>query len=55
MAVELLVMPPLDDKIWAPLKLLIKYGLALVKNVMFLAALVEVNTTVLLFAPKLPN
>ena len=48
-------MPPLDDNVCVPLKLFIKYGFAFVRNVMFLAALVEVNITVLLLAPKLPN
>jgi hypothetical protein len=54
-AVELLVMPLLTDRVCAALKLLMLYALALVKNVMLCAALVEVSMTVLLLAPTLPN
>jgi len=39
-AVELLVMPALDDTVCAPLKLLIKYAFAFVRNVIFLVDLV---------------
>ena len=50
-AMELLVRPLLMDNVCAPVELLILYALALVKNAMLAAALVEVRITVLLLAP----